>query len=221
MYPPIHDFVASPSPYDSRDVTGQIAAGVFADHLEPMENPRRESRRPRREQVVTYRLRVDLRETRPPVWRRLELASDMFLDELHDVLQASFGWTNSHLNRFSVGSPWDATSVVYLCPVDDGDDGDDGIDARTVRLDELLVEPGDTLRYLYDYGDDWDHSIRLEHVGDRPTTTTRAWCTGGRRAGAPEDCGGVWGYQDLVDSGEVDGVTFDVDATNRALEAAG
>lgn len=211
--------VASRTPDDVQQVIHQFRAGLLGlAHAAP-ERP--DVRRPRRDDVATYRLRVDLLETHPPVWRRLEVASDMFLDELHQVLQGAFGWTDSHLHRYSVGPPYAPDSAVFLCPFDVGEGDDDGIDARTVRLDELMVEPGDRLRYLYDFGDDWDHIVRLEYVGPRPPTSTRAWCTGGRRAGAPEDCGGPWGYAELVEAGEVDGSAFSVDGTNRAIVAAG
>ncbi|MGH3276783.1 MAG: IS1096 element passenger TnpR family protein, partial [Streptosporangiaceae bacterium] len=55
-------------------------------------------RGPRRPDVVTYRVRADLQETRPPLWRRLEVASDLSLDQVHDVMKAAFGWTDSHLH---------------------------------------------------------------------------------------------------------------------------
>jgi hypothetical protein len=54
-------------------------------------------RRPRRPDVVTYRVRIDLRGTRPPLWRRLELTSNLFLDQVHEIIQVAFGWTDSHL----------------------------------------------------------------------------------------------------------------------------
>ncbi len=60
-------------------------------------------RRPRRAEPVTLRVRADLTGTKPPVWRRLEVASDMCLDEVHEIIQAAFGWTDSHLHRFGCG----------------------------------------------------------------------------------------------------------------------
>lgn len=83
-------------------------------------------RRPRRDDPVTLRVRVDLAGTRPPVWRRLELASDLFLDEVHEIIQAAFGWTDSHLHRFGCGPVYYSRETeYYLCPfsVDEGDEG--------------------------------------------------------------------------------------------------
>lgn len=152
-------------------------------------------RRPRRSDVVTYRVRVDLVGTKPPLWRRLELASDMLLDELHEVLQAAFGWTDSHLHRFGSGPGIYAFGTEqYLCPFE-VEEGEPGVPEQDVRLDEVLVEAGDTLLYLYDFGDDWEHRIKLEAVTPREGSARRAVCTTGRREAPAEDCGGVGGYE--------------------------
>lgn len=64
-----------------------------------------------------------------------------------------------------------------------------------VRLDEVLAKPGDKLFYLYDFGDDWMHVIKLEAERPRDDSDPRAVCIGGRRPGPSEDCGGVYGYE--------------------------
>jgi hypothetical protein len=164
------------------------------DHPDQAE-PAPSRRRDRRGDVVTYRVRVELTGTEPPVWRRLELASDLLLDELHDVLQVAFGWTDSHLHRFSAGSGTDDRDTEhYLCPFE-VEEGGDGIPEHEVRLDELLAEVGDTLLYVYDFGDDWEHDVGLEAVLPRDAAAPRAACTGGERPGPAEDCGGIRGYE--------------------------
>jgi len=81
-------------------------------------------------------------------------------------------------------------------------DADDrGVDERDVRLDAVLAEPGDRLVYLYDYGDDWRHALKLEAVRPRRDGEPAAACIGGRRACPPEDCGGIDGYESLVEAG--------------------
>jgi Plasmid pRiA4b ORF-3-like protein len=67
-----------------------------------------------------------------------------------------------------------------------------------VRLDEVLVDVGDKLYYMYDFGDDWEYLIRLEAVLPRDSSTSQAVCTTGRRAGPEEDCGGVDAYESMV-----------------------
>lgn len=86
-------------------------------------------------------LRVDPVGTKPPVWRRLDLPSTLRLDELHGVLQAVFGWSDSHLHRFWLGdSAWDDGAERFLCTSDVEEGEDDGVPA-CVRLDEVLTKP--------------------------------------------------------------------------------
>jgi hypothetical protein len=152
-------------------------------------------RRARRDDVVTYRVRVDLTGTKPPLWRRLELASDLFLNEIHDVIQTAFGWTDSHLHEFASGEDYYHFSAEhYLCPFQAAE-GETGVPEEDVRLDEVLAKPGDKLFYLYDFGDDWMHVIKLEAERPRDDSAPSAVCIGGRRPGPSEDCGGVSGYE--------------------------
>ncbi|NEA30103.1 plasmid pRiA4b ORF-3 family protein [Streptomyces sp. SID13031] len=152
-------------------------------------------RRARRKKVTTYRVRVDLAETKPPVWRRLELASDLFLNEVHDILQTAFGWTDSHLHEFASGKDYyDRSAEHYLCPFQ-ADEGEIGVPEEDVRLDEVLAKPGDKLMYLYDFGDGWMHVIKLEAELPRDDSAPNAVCIGGRRPSPSEDCGGVGGFE--------------------------
>jgi hypothetical protein len=156
----------------------------------------RYTRVPRRADVVTYRVRVDLKETSPPVWRRLEVASDLNLAEVHDILQVAFGWTDSHLHGFAAGPEFYSDEAErYVCPFDEREGEEEGVPEAQVRLDEVLAEPGDTLSYAYDYGDGWLHLITLEAVLPRNDGTPQAACTGGGRDGPAEDCGGAHSYE--------------------------
>jgi len=152
-------------------------------------------RRPRRSGAMTYRVRVDLKYTKPPLWRRLELSSDLFLDEVHRVIQRAFGWTDSHLHQFAFGpDPYDPQTEQYLCPYQ-VEEGEAGIPEEQVRLDEVLAGVGDKLSYVYDFGDDWRHVIKLEAITARQDGSPRAVCTGGRRDGPAEDCGGAGAFE--------------------------
>jgi hypothetical protein len=155
-------------------------------------------RRPRRPEIVTYRVRVDLKETTPPLWRRLELDSSLRLDEIHEIIQAAFGWTDSHLHRFGSGPGDDGDDTeYYLCPFD-VEEGESGVPEAKVHLDEVLPEVGSRLFYDYDFGDGWQHVIRLEAVLPREDCAPRAACSDGRRPGPPEDCGGPYGYELII-----------------------
>ena len=58
-------------------------------------------------------------------------------------------------------SVWDRDAELYLCPFDVEEGEDEGTPEQDVRLDEVLVDVGDTLHYVYDYGDDWDHVLGI------------------------------------------------------------
>jgi Plasmid pRiA4b ORF-3-like protein len=75
------------------------------------------------------------------------------------------------------------------------DEGNTGIPEEQVRLDEVLADPGDKLYYEYDFGDGWEHVLKLETVSARTAPAPRALCTNGRRDGPAEDCGGVFAYE--------------------------
>lgn len=183
----------------------------------PVDRP--ELRRPPRQQVDVFRIRVDLDTSKPAIWRRLDLRSDLTLDVVHQVLQAAFSWTDSHLHRFSLGGgPFDAHSQLFLCPWDVEEGEDDGEAAAQVRLDETLQEPGDVLQYVYDYGDSWELTLRLEAVRQADPDGPAAIALDGRRAAPPDDCGGMTDAESLADVLD-DPAHFDLDELNEALQA--
>ncbi|WP_298885577.1 plasmid pRiA4b ORF-3 family protein [uncultured Serinicoccus sp.] len=151
-------------------------------------------------------VRVDVDDVRPPVWRRLELRGDLQLDEVHEILQAAFGWLDGHLHRFWPGpakriwtGPFFTTELDEIEPEDE----DEGMQPEDeVRLDQVLRQPGDRLFYTYDFGDDWTCTIKLEKVVtlDDDAEGEDAVCTAARMAGPLEDCGGPPGHQELVDA---------------------
>lgn len=158
-------------------------------------------RRPRLPDPATYRIRVDLDRAEPPIWRRLDVRSDVTLDVVHQVLQAAFSWDDYHLHRFSLGGgPFDHHSQSFLCPydVDNGEFDDDGLPTSQVRLDEVLQESGDELHYVYDYGDNWELTLQLESEAALEIDSPVAALVDGERAAPPEDCGHLLDAEDLA-----------------------
>lgn len=173
-------------------------------------------------------LKVQLREVEPPVWRRLLVPGEVDLGELHAVLQTAMGWSNAHLHEFET---------------DDGDrygvpdpDWVDGVaDESKVRLFRVARE-GSRLRYLYDFGDGWDHEVTVEKVLDPQPGIRYPCCVAGQRACPPEDVGGPPGYEEFLAAlgdadhpehehwtewtgGGFDPAAFDHDATDQAMAA--
>ena len=125
--------------------------------------------------------------SKPPVWRRLLVPATMRLSRLHDVIQVAMGWEDYHLHAFEAGG------VDYGLP--DPELGHR--DERRVSIADLLREPGERIRYVYDFGDHWQHDVVLEKVLATDPGGRYPVCLTGKGRCPPEDCGGVWGYADL------------------------
>ena len=174
---------------------------------------------------------MGLRGAKPPIWRRLEVPADISLARLHTVIQIAFGWDDSHLHVFE--TPYGSFGTA---------DADLGHRSETsVTLEQVAPAVNSKLRYTYDFGDDWEHDILVEKVLDHDETAAYPRCTGGRRAAPPDDCGGIWGYAELVEvlndpadqehndrlewlgldaAAEFDPDRFDAEAVTRALSFA-
>jgi hypothetical protein len=143
-------------------------------------------------QTCIYELRITLREIRPPIWRLVKVPDDLRLSRFHDVLQTVMGWTDSHLHRFEKdGKQWGV-------PQPDGGDEIEIIDESRTTIGAVLTTPGDSMLYVYDYGDKWRHNVELEKV--LPASgAVRPVCIAGERHCPPEDVGGVSGYDEFLE----------------------
>ena len=145
----------------------------------------------------SYQIKVLLADIKPPIWRRLVVDSRVPLDALHDVIQVSMGWTDSHMHQFV-----DRDGVTYSEPYDDNfapSFGRKMIDESAVLLNEVLKNEKDWLKYEYDFGDGWEHKIILEKIMPQKKNQLPIVCIKGRRACPPEDCGGPWGYKHMLE----------------------
>ena len=143
-------------------------------------------------------LTIELRGTKPRIWRRLSLPGDLTLDVVHTLFQAAMGWTDSHLHRFQPGIEV-AYDQPYFVTEFDEDEGDEGTREEGVRLDQVLRSPGDRLTYLYDFGDGWEHRVTLESVAPLTPDDREPRCLGGARACPPEDVGGIGGHHEIAE----------------------
>jgi len=139
-----------------------------------------------------HQLKVTLRQVKPPVWRRIEVESDLTLGELAPVLEAAMGWFGGHLHAFDVGG------ARYGTP--DPDWGTDDLDENRFRLGGVLPTEGMKMRWDYDFGDGWEHDVLVETISLPERGVEYPMCLAGRRACPPEDCGGPWGYADLLEA---------------------
>jgi len=147
-------------------------------------------------------LKVTLKDISPPIWRRFVVPNDFTLAELHDCLQIVMGWENSHLYEFIVGGRRDGRRY-YGAPFSDIDLDLDDFDAEDPADYDLgfLSRKGMKFSYTYDMGDSWDHEIVAENVNyDHPGDVPPVVVLAGKRNCPPEDCGGSWGYTNLLEA---------------------
>lgn len=139
------------------------------------------------------RLKITLDNVKPAVLRRLEVPLDIRLDRLHLTIQAAMGWTNSHLYELRAGE------VSWSTPYPEADWTGDFLDARKARLRDILDDTGvKKLAYLYDFGDDWEHTIKIESLTNAAPGVIYPRVIEVRGRCPPEDCGGPWGYAELL-----------------------
>ena len=177
-------------------------------------------------QSSIYQMMIVLDGIKPPIWRRFLVASDIKLSKIHRVLQIVMGWENSHMHEFRAGKvSFGEPSPDYLGKM---------LDAKKVELRKVAQNEKERFKYIYDFGDGWEHDLIVEKILAPETGTDYPVCLAGERACPPEDCGGIGGYamlltalsgpktadeRDLVEwAGDFDPDQFDLDAINSRLK---
>ena len=173
-----------------------------------------------------YQLKITLQETKPEIWRRFLVDSSIKLPDLSKVIQTVMGWTNSHLHQFV------KDGKIYSEP--DEQSYRESVDYRKIRLNQFMTEEKQSVIYDYDFGDGWSHKIVLEKIiSDKIQNYPE--CIGGKRACPPEDCGGPFGYGNLIEilsdpdneeydsmmdwlEGDYDPEFFDMEEVNEMLK---
>ena len=148
-------------------------------------------------QAPIYYLKVSLEGIEPAIWRRLRVPGDANLGWLHAVLQVAMGWTNSHMHQFIVGKR------LYSDPRHEPDEAAEDprvLDEHAATIMEVTPRVKTAFVYEYDFGDCWEHRIMVEKILDPdPAAAGLAQCLDGERACPPDDCGGAYGYANLLE----------------------
>lgn len=147
--------------------------------------------------TTVHRVKVSLYGAKPPVWRRLEIPSAMPLSLVHAVLQVAFAWHGYHLHAFE-------TACGEFGSPDQDDDWAERQDEATATLAQVAGTERAKVVYSYDFGDDWRHDIVVEKIVPAEQGVAYPRCTAGRRDGPPEDCGGIWVFNEqFADMGDL------------------
>lgn len=141
-----------------------------------------------------YQIKVSLNNIIPSIWRQLLVKSDTKLFGLHKIIQTTMGWTNSHLHQFVCNNK-------FYCNPDYEDDWDDDrqIDYTKIKFSDLISKKNQSIIYEYDFGDGWEHTVKIEEILPLLKNKKYPVCIDGARRCPPEDCGGSHGYEDLLE----------------------
>jgi Plasmid pRiA4b ORF-3-like protein len=170
------------------DLCAEDRAGLFGE-----ESPKTRRTAPK-EGAVLYQFKITLLHTKPPIWRRIQVL-DCTLADLHEYIQAAFGWENYHLHLFEIDGE------RYSQSSEEGDDFNaDCKDEMDVLLSKLIPTLGRRSRWIYEYdfGDYWRHEVLFEGFPPSEPKAKYPLCLEGDRACPMEDCGGPRGYADYV-----------------------
>jgi len=142
-----------------------------------------------------FQIQIALKGFKPKIWRRILIPSDLLLSDFHMVIQKTMGWTNSHLHQFI------KNRTFYTLRMQDDDlwDEMDNVDYKKMKISDLLKIEKEKIVYEYDFGDSWEHDIILEKILPIDNNIKYPVCLTGKMNCPPEDCGGVWGYSDMLE----------------------
>jgi len=151
----------------------------------------------------TYQVKISLLGTK--IWRRILVPKNYTFYDLHVAIQNAMGWTDSHLHCFEqrekgenfhkrtlvIDSPYEVELYEHKVP---------SFYATETPITRIFKAIGDSIYYVYDFGDNWEHQVVLEHIIPKVPGIKYPLCVGGKLACPPEDCGGIFGYQECVDA---------------------
>ncbi|MDR1625395.1 MAG: plasmid pRiA4b ORF-3 family protein [Spirochaetia bacterium] len=182
---------------------------------------------------AVYVLRISLLYITPQIWRSFQVPGSYSLAELHELIQDVMGWESYHAHSFQIDGE-------LYGPLEEEFAGfePDHLDEEDAILDHLDLKEKQKFQYTYDFGDSWLHQLTVTKIipasGSPAEDLLSPRCLGGKRACPPEDCGGVGGYEDILEAlkapdrkkhrelldwlGKYDPEAFDMDAVNEIFQ---
>jgi len=151
------------------------------------------------EKRMVLQFRIELNDITPAIWRRIQISTNCNFWDLHVAIQDAMGWHDHHLHRFEIKGKGKRNEIHIEIPDFDRLGGEKEVFPGWERpVMEHFNDLGVTAKYLYDYGDDWCHTVTLEGYILKDRNAVYPRCLDGARACPPEDCGGPGGYEELI-----------------------
>jgi len=136
-----------------------------------------------------FQIKISLDNAKPSIYRTILVESDTTFIDFHHIIQISMGWDDYHMYQFETGD-YTIAEPDELMEIE-------SIDPASITINEVLKQSGDKIKYEYDFGDGWMHTIQLEKIIPYQLNKIYPTCIRGKRSCPPEDCGGIWGYENL------------------------
>lgn len=150
---------------------------------------------------MAHKLKITLNQTEPKIYRTVIVPETFNFEQLHNVIQCVMSWDNSHLYQFNVGAPY-RSDFIKLKEFDDMADDFfmnryQEFDAIKTKLSDFFNGKTKKMIYIYDFGDDWIHTITVLKKPDEEVLVPK--CIKGENAAPIDDMGGIWGFDELLE----------------------
>jgi hypothetical protein len=147
-----------------------------------------------------YQLKITLFDSKPPIWRRIQIPTSATFWDLHSAIQDVFKWNHSHLHHFYYNETILKKQLVFGIPSEDDEMYEmEILPSLKHKISKYLNLEEPNIKYVYDLGDNWIHLIQVEEILPAEKGVSYPICLKGKRNSPPDDCGGIWGYADLLE----------------------
>lgn len=154
-----------------------------------------------------YQFHISLKHSKPKIWRRFLVTEDATLGKLHKIIQEVMGWEDYHLHEFSIdGKDYGIIEDVDYKEI---------LDEKKTKLADLNLAEKQKFTYVYDFGDHWEHEIKVEQILPFDAAAKYPKCLDGKLACPPEDCGSIWGYEELAELSKLPKEDLDEEDADR------
>ncbi len=145
-----------------------------------------------------YQFKITLWDSKQPIWRRIQVPEAYTFWDLHVAIQDAMGWSDYHLHLFEIVDPSTGMKCEIGIPEKEYDEYGETLPGWKQKIADYISMEYPKLDYVYDFGDNWKHKIQLEKILPRKKDVNYPRCIKGKRACPPEDCGGIWGYEEFL-----------------------
>jgi AAA+ ATPase superfamily predicted ATPase len=142
-----------------------------------------------------YQIKIKLLSIQPWIWRRVFVSEAASLQDLHRIIQTIMPWDGSHPHRFFIKNKYYGPYIAKS----GGNLDEETLDEKKITLGNLELSQKQRFRYIYDFGDKWIHEITIEKIIFPDSSQFYPFCVAGKNKAPPDDCGGAWGYSNLLD----------------------